>query len=72
MFLVKTSSILFTTNFFLGAFHPSKDNEYDGCQLRMVGLSSQFKTCVFHGTNECKNMIPQGKYAQVPQGNMVS
>jgi hypothetical protein len=27
---------------------------------------------VFHGTNELKNMIPSGKYAQVTQGNMVA
>jgi hypothetical protein len=27
---------------------------------------------VFHETNELKNMIPQGNYAQFPQGNMVA
>jgi hypothetical protein len=43
---LKTSSILFTTNFFLDAFHLSKNNEDGSCQLRMVGPSSQFKTCV--------------------------
>jgi hypothetical protein len=32
------ASILFTTNFFLGAFHLSKNNEDGSCQLRMVGL----------------------------------
>jgi hypothetical protein len=68
---LKTSSILFTTNSFLGAFHLSKNNENGSCQLGMVGLSSQFKTCV-SWTNELKNMISQSKYAQVPQGNTVA
>jgi hypothetical protein len=68
---LKTSSILFTTNFFLDAFHLSKNNEDGSCQLRMGGQVPNSKH-VFHGTNELKNMIPPGKYAQVPQGNMVA